>query len=77
MQVTKLIFIVTALASLSLFTGCENNKTARNTGIGAAAGAIVGGVVGHQSGHAGEGAAIGAAAGGAGGYGYSKMKEDE
>lgn len=67
------------IGGLSLLTGCENvdDRTARNTGIGATTGAIVGGVVGHQSGETAEGAAVGAALGGAGGYGYSKATEDE
>ena len=68
-----------SVAGLLLLSGCENmdDRTTRNTGIGAATGAVIGGVIGHQSGDAAEGAAIGAAAGGAGGYGYSKSTEDE
>lgn len=77
MRQHKAITLLLAIAALTTLTGCENNKTTRNTATGAAAGAIIGGVIGHQPGHAAEGAAVGAAAGGAGGYGYSKMNEDE
>ena len=73
----------TLLVSLTLFAclliGCENmdDRTTKNTGMGAATGAVIGGVIGHQSGDTAEGAAIGATVGGASGYGYSKATEDE
>jgi uncharacterized membrane protein len=71
------VFLAIILATA--LTGCENvdDRTARNTGIGAASGAVLGGVIGHQSGETAEGAALGAAVGGAGGYGYSKATEDD
>ena len=78
-QVMKALVFGISISGLAFFSGCENvdDRTTRNTGIGAATGAVLGGVIGHQSGDAAEGAAIGAAAGGAGGYGYSKATEDE
>jgi len=75
----KALLLGISVSGLAFFSGCENvdDRTTRNTGIGAATGAVLGGVIGHQSGDAAEGAAIGAAAGGAGGYGYSKATEDK
>ena len=75
----KALLLSISVCGLALLSGCENmdDRTTRNTGIGAASGAVLGGVIGHQSGNTAEGAAIGAAAGGAGGYGYSKATEDE
>lgn len=81
LKATPLIHLAAACLMIlsSALTGCENvdDRTARNTGIGAASGAILGGVIGHQSGETAEGAALGAAVGGAGGYGYSKATEDD
>ena len=73
------LILMISIFGLVLLSGCENmdDRTTRNTGIGAASGAVLGGVIGHQSGNTAEGAALGAAVGGAGGYGYSKATEDE
>lgn len=78
-KTTQTLVISISVLGLLLFGGCGNtdNRTAKNTGLGAATGAVVGGVIGHQSGETAEGAALGAAVGGAGGYGYSKATEDE
>ncbi|MFO8027658.1 MAG: glycine zipper domain-containing protein [Opitutales bacterium] len=75
MEIKNYLLLAVLFASLAI-AGCENvdDRTMRNTGIGAATGAVVGGVAAED---AAEGAAIGAAVGGAGGYGYSKATEDE
>ncbi len=74
--IRKALTLLIAMAAFAL-AGCENldDRTTRNTGIGAATGAVLGGVIGHQSGETAEGAALGAAVGGAGGYGYSEATD--
>jgi outer membrane protein OmpA-like peptidoglycan-associated protein len=70
----------TAAALLAL-GGCSSmdesqQRTARNTGIGAAAGAAVGAVAGGSD-NRGRGAAIGAAIGALGGYVWSQRMENQ
>jgi uncharacterized protein YcfJ len=69
-------FVVMALATGSLATGCADmSRTQQRALSGGAIGAATGAVIGSLSGNAGAGAAIGGAAGAAGGYLYEKNQE--
>ena len=61
----KLFSIIMCMCLVTVFVGCENNKTRVGEGavIGGLAGGALGGIIGHQSGNAGAGAGIGIAAG--------------
>ena len=72
-----------AVAAATLFTlgGCQSmdesqQRTAKTTGIGAAAGAAVGAIAGGSD-NRGRGAAIGAAVGALGGYAWSQRMENQ
>lgn len=72
--------LVVALAAATLL-GCQSmdasqQRTAKTTGIGAAAGAAVGAIAGGSD-NRGRGAAIGAAVGALGGYAWSQRMENQ
>jgi outer membrane protein OmpA-like peptidoglycan-associated protein len=73
--------IPAACAALALVAGCQSmepsqQRTARDTGIGAAAGAAIGAVAGGSD-NRGRGAAIGAAVGALGGYAWNQRMENQ
>jgi outer membrane protein OmpA-like peptidoglycan-associated protein len=78
---TRRVTVATTLATLAFFAGCQSmdasqQRTARDTGIGAAAGAAIGAVAGGSD-NRGRGAAIGAAVGALGGYAWNQRMENQ
>ena len=72
-------FLVSAIASLAILSGCANmsdtqRTTATGAGVGALGGAAVGAIAG---GHAGKGAVIGAGVGALGSYIWSQHMEKQ
>ena len=72
-------FLVSAVASLAILSGCANmsdtqRTTATGAGVGALGGAAVGAIAG---GHAGKGAVIGAGVGALGSYIWSQHMEKQ
>ena len=72
-------FLVSAVASLAILSGCANmSDTQRNTATGAGVGALGGAAVGAiAGGHAGKGAVIGAGVGALGSYIWSNHMEKQ
>ncbi len=72
-------YVIAILTTLSLLSGCAENKTriGEGAGIGALLGAGAGAIIGHQSGHGMEGALIGGAVGATGGAVAGSQMEKE
>ncbi len=64
---TKSTFVVFALCSALVFSGCNASKTLKGGAIGSGAGAAIGGIIGSRSNNTATGAIIGAAVGGTAG----------